>query len=118
MSLMVFVLALAVEVSAQPQAYCELKGDKLVPTGKAAAAAAQWYTAGEPLVIGKKSYVKYGFPQILGPDDLQNWKAKGAVPVLIKSGSTYDGIVYVPSSKTLCAFQPYRLVESTPKKNR
>jgi len=114
MSLLVFMLAFAVEATAQPQAYCELQGDKLVPTAKAAAAAAQWYTAGEPLVIGKKSYVKYGFPQIMGPDDLQFWQSKDEVPVLTKAGTTDRGIVYVQSSGTLCEFQPYRLVTPEP----
>ena len=102
--------------AADPQSYCELRGDKLVPTVQATATGRDWYADGQELVIGKKRYVKYGFPQILGPDDLQSWKSKDAVPVLIKAGSNYDGIVYVPSSTTLCEFQPYRLVESAPKK--
>jgi len=117
MSLAMIALALAAQAADQ-QSYCELRGDKLVPTVQVTATDQDWYADGQELVVGKKRYVKYGFPQILGPDDLQNWKAKGAVPVLIKSGSSYDGIVYVPSSKTLCEFQPYRLVESTPKKKR
>ena len=115
MSLMALVLALSAQVADAP-GYCELRGDKLVPTSQVTAADQDWFADGEQLVVGKKRYVKYGFPQILGPDDLQSWKSKDTVPVMIKAGSTYDGIVYVPSSTTLCEFQPYRLVESEPKK--
>ena len=60
------------------------------------------------------SYVKYGFPQIMGPDDLQFWQSKDEVPVLTKAGTTDRGIVYVQSSGTLCEFQPYRLVTPEP----
>ena len=117
MSLAIIALALSAQAADQ-QGYCELRGDKLVPTVQATATGRDWYADGQELVLGKKRYVKYGFPQILGPDDLQNWKSKDSVPVLIKAGSTYDGIVYVPSSTTLCEFQPYRLVETVAAKKR
>lgn len=115
MSLAIIALALSAQAADQ-QSYCVLQGDKLVPTGQVIANGMDWYADDQQLVLGKKRYVKYGFPQILGPDDLQNWKSKDSVPVMIKAGSTYDGVVYVPSSTTLCEFQPYRLVESVTKR--
>ena len=117
MSLAIIALALSAQAADQ-QSYCELRGDKLVPTVQVTATDQTWFADGKELILGKKRYVKYGFPQILGPDDLQSWKSKDSVPVMIKVGSTYDGIVYVPSSKTMCEFQPYRVVESTVAKKR
>lgn len=115
MSLAALVLALSAQAADQPN-YCELRGDKLVPTVRVIASGMDWYADGQQLVLGKKRYVKYGFPQIMGPDDLQYWQSKDSVPVMIKAGGTYNDIVYVPSSLTLCEFQPYRVVETVAKK--
>ena len=117
MSLAIIALALSAQAADQ-QNYCVVQGDKLVPTGQVVATGMDWFGDDQQLVLGKKRYVKYGFPQIVGPDDLQKWKSKDSVPVMIKAGSSYDGVVYVPSSKTLCEFQPYRLVESVAPKKR
>ena len=118
MSLAALLLAFFAQAAADQQSYCELRGDKLVPTGQVIANDKDWFADDRELVLGKKRYVKYGFPQILGPDDLQTYKSKDSVPVMIKADSTYDGIVYVPSSTTLCEFQPYRIVESVAAKKR
>ena len=118
MSLTALMLALAAQAAADQQSYCELRGDKLVPTVKIIASGMDWYADGEQLVLGKKRYIKYGFPQILGPDDLEYWQSKDTVPVMIKTGDTYKGIVYVPSSTTLCEFQPYRVLETVVAKKR
>lgn len=115
MSLTALMLAFAAQAADQ-QSYCELRGNKLVPTVKVIASDMEWYADGQQLVLGKKRYIRYGFPQILGPDDLEYWQSKDTVAVMIKAGDTYKGIIYVPSSTTLCEFQPYRLVESVAKK--
>ena len=110
MSIAVIALALAAPATATPhQDYCVVQGDKLVPTGQASAANLDWFSADKPIILAKKSYVKYGFPQIMGVDELQFWLSKDSVPVMIKAGGTYRGIVYVQSSTTMCEFQPYRL---------
>jgi hypothetical protein len=115
MSLAIIALALSAQAADQ-QSYCVLQGDKLVPTGEVIATGMAWYADGQQLVLGKKRYIKYGFPQIMGPDDLQYWQSKDSVPVMIKAGGTYKDIIYVPSSTTLCEFQPYRVVETVAKK--
>jgi hypothetical protein len=115
MSLAIIALALSAQAADQ-QSYCVLQGDKLVPTGQVVATGMDWYGDDQQLVLGKTRYIKYGFPQIMGPDDLQYWQSKDSVPVMIKAGGTYKDIIYVQSSTTLCEFQPYRVVETVAKK--
>jgi hypothetical protein len=113
MSIGLLTLALAAAApAAAPQPYCTVQGEKLVPTGQASAQNLDWYIHDEPITLGKKRYVKYGFPQIMGVDDLRSWTTKDSVPVMVKADlGDYRGVVYVQSSTTLCEFQPYRLDE-------
>ena len=119
MSLVIIALAIAVQPAEQAP-YCAVQGDKLVPTGHASATKLDWFKGATPVDFSKSNYIKYGMPQIMGPDDLQFWQMKDDVPVMIKTGGTKD-IVYVQSSSTLCEFQPYRILEepkAEPKKKR
>ena len=114
MSIIIIALALATPAApaAQRQPYCVVQGEKLVPTGQVSAASLDWYLKDQPIVLGKKKYVKYGFPQIMGVDDLAYWMMKDSVPVMVKADAgDYRGVVYVQSSTSICEFQPYRLVE-------
>ena len=116
MSLAFLALALAAPAAeAGHQPYCVVQGDKLVPTSQVSASNFKWYVDNEPIVLGKKRYVKYSFPQIMGVDELQYWMSKDSVPVMVKSDAgNYRGVVYVQSSTSLCEFQPYRLDEKKP----
>lgn len=108
--IMALVFAAPTAAPAQHQPYCVIQGEKLVPTGRVSAANLDWYLKDQPIVLGKKRYVKYGFPQIMGIDDLQYWMTKDSVPVMVKSdNATYRGVVYVQSSTSICEFQPYML---------
>jgi len=115
------IIALAIAVQpAEPAAYCAVQGDKLVPTGHVSASKLDWFKSDTPVAFSKSNYIKYGMPQIMGPDDLKFWQMKDDVPVMIKADGTKD-IVYVQSSTTLCEFQPYRIVEepkAAPKKKK
>ena len=119
MSLAIIALAIAVQ-PAEHEPYCAVQGDKLVPTGHVSAAKLDWFKSDTPIVVNKSNYIKYGMPQIMGPEDLQYWQMKDEVAVMIKADGTKD-IVYVQSSTTLCEFQPYRILEEPkpePKKKK
>jgi len=114
MSIMIIALVLAAPAAAtapaQHQPYCVIQGEKLVPTGRVSAANLDWYVKDQPVVLAKKRYIKYGFPQIMGVDDLQYWMTKDSVPVMVKADNpTYRGVVYIQSSTSICEFQPYML---------
>jgi hypothetical protein len=113
MSIALLTLALAtVATAADAQPNCVVRGEKLVPTAQVSAQNLDWYVHDQPITLGKKRYVKYGFPQILGVDDLRYWMTKDQVPVMVKADlGDYRGVVYVQSSTTICEFQPYRLDE-------
>ena len=111
MGIVFIALALAVPAApaAQHPAYCVVQGEKLVPVSQTSAEKLDWFLKDDPVVFGKKKYVKYGFPQIMGVDDLAYWTTKDYVPVMVKADAgTYRGVVYVQSSTTVCEFQPYR----------
>jgi hypothetical protein len=113
MGIVFIALALAAPTAAaQPhQAYCVVQGEKLVPTNQVSAEKLDWFLKDDPVAFGKKKYVKYGFPQIMGVDDLAYWMTKDSVPVMVKSDTgDYRGVIYVQSSTSVCEFQPYRLV--------
>ena len=111
MSVAIIALVLAAKAAAQQGPYCEVRGDKLVPTGLVSAEKLDWYLGDKPVVFSKKKYIKYGMPQIMGIDDLQYWQTKDSVPVMIKAGGNSRDIIYVQSSTTLCEFQPYRITK-------
>jgi hypothetical protein len=113
MAIVFVVLALAAPGAAvQHHPYCAVQGEKLVPISQISAEKLDWFLKDDPVVFGKKKYVKYGFPQIMGVDDLAYWTTKDLVPVMVKADAgTYRGVVYVQSSTTLCEFQPYRQLE-------
>jgi len=114
MSIAFIALALAAPTSAvqQRQPYCLAQGEKLVPTSQVSAEKLDWFLKDDPVAFGKKKYVKYGFPQIMGVDDLAYWMTKDSVPIMVKADAgAYRGVVYVQSSTTLCEFQPYRQLE-------
>ena len=113
MSIGLLTLVLAAGApAADPQPYCVVQGEKLVPTSQVSAQNLDWYVHDQPIVLAKKPYVKYGFPQIMGVDDLRYWMTKDQVPVMVKADlGNYRGVVYVQSSTTICEFQPYRLDE-------
>ncbi|HVE00792.1 MAG TPA: hypothetical protein VNB78_03735 [Sphingomicrobium sp.] len=111
MSVAIIALALAAAAAEEHGPYCEVQGDKLVPTGQVSAEKMDWYNSDKPVVFSKKKYIKYGMPQIMGIDDLQYWQTKDKVPVMLKAGGNYRDIIYVQSSTTLCEFQPYRIVK-------
>jgi hypothetical protein len=110
MSIVLVTLALAAAApAADPQPYCVVQGEKLVPTGQVSAQDLDWYVHDQPIVLAKKHYVKYGDPKIVGIDDLRHWTTKDSVPVMVKADlGDYRGVVYVQSSTTICEFQPYR----------
>ena len=119
MSLVIIALAVAVQPAEQAP-YCAVQGDKLVPTGHASAPKLDWFKGTAPVAFGKGNYIKYGMPQIMGPDDLKYWQTKDDVPLMTKAEGAND-IVYVQSSSTLCEFQPYRILEEPkpePKKKK
>jgi hypothetical protein len=113
MGIVFMALALAAPTAAvqQHQPYCVVQGEKLVPTSQVSAEKLAWFLKDDPVAFGKKKYVKYGFPQIMGVDDLAYWMTKDSVPVMVKADAgVYRGVVYVQSSTSVCEFQPYRLV--------
>jgi hypothetical protein len=114
-SMSMILLALAFVAPAAPAtqhpAYCVVQGEKLVPTSQVSAEKLDWFLKDDPVAFGKKKYVKYGFPQIMGIDDLAFWTTKDSVPVMVRADAgDYRGVVYVQSSTSVCEFQPYRMV--------
>ena len=83
MSVAIIALALAAAAAEEHGPYCEVQGDKLVPTGQVSAEKLDWYNSDKPVVFSKKKYIKYGMPQIMGIDDLQYWQTKDKVPVML-----------------------------------
>lgn len=73
-----------------------------------------WFSDSEPLVINGASYVKYGLPRILGPDEV-TWLAEhDEVGVFAEAnrGDTPE-VIYALVAPD-CSFQPYQRRQASP----
>ncbi|HEU0300653.1 MAG TPA: hypothetical protein VFR37_14380 [Longimicrobium sp.] len=80
-----------------------------VPPGDPYAVNAQWFVDNEPVTIGGRQYVKYGYPRVLGVDDVTRVAEYRGITVFAEAGGVRPPeVVYVPV-RMGCEFQPYQI---------
>ncbi|HEY0037713.1 MAG TPA: hypothetical protein VGB66_13540 [Longimicrobium sp.] len=82
-------------------------GEAYPATAPAYAAGTGWYIQGEPIMIDRRRYVKYGLPRVLGVNEVTRVGDHQGVPVFAETGTTRPDVVYVPV-RPGCEFQPYQ----------
>ncbi|MES2987170.1 MAG: hypothetical protein V4808_04620 [Pseudomonadota bacterium] len=84
-----------------------------LPKGATAAAAQAadkpWYISGDPIIVTKKSYSKYGLPRVLGKGDVAFFESYKGVAVYAEAGNPQREVVYVLTNLAHCEFQPYQI---------
>ena len=71
------------------------------------AAGAGWYIQGEPIMLDRRRYVKFGLPRVLGVNEVARMGEYQGVPVFAEAGMTRPEVVYV-AIRPGCEFQPYQ----------
>ncbi|HEX8358902.1 MAG TPA: outer membrane beta-barrel protein [Longimicrobium sp.] len=71
------------------------------------AANAAWYIQGEPIMLDRRRYVKFGLARVLGVSEVTRVGEHQGVPVFAEAGTTRPEVVYV-AVRPGCEFQPYQ----------
>lgn len=79
------------------------------PTPAFEAGAKPWYINGDKIAYAGGSYVKYGLPRQLAPDEIEAVQDKDGVPLFVEAGAHADKpeVLYVMVRSADCSFQPY-----------
>lgn len=71
-----------------------------------------WYRGSDSITVAGRTYAEYGFPRVLGPQELQRVGEYRGVPVFAaREERDRRGVVYLPL-RPGCEFQPYIDVDS------
>lgn len=68
-----------------------------------------WFINSETITFRDKRYIKYGLPRLLMPGDVIPVGNFGDVAVTAEFGTTTYEIIYIPTARAGCEFQPYQL---------
>jgi hypothetical protein len=82
-------------------------GQAYPATAPAYAANAGWYIQGEPIMLDRRRYVKFGLARVLGVNEVTRVGEFQGVPVFAEAGTTKPEVVYV-AVRPGCEFQPYQ----------
>ena len=78
--------------------------------GQTGARSLQWYIDGDPAPVGGETFVKYGLPRVLGPGEVEFYRASRGGYFYVETGLTEQPeVVYLLVDLAGCEFQPYQL---------